>query len=300
MQNPFFREERNSFPVKKVTIVIPTFNQGQYLPACVDHCLFQTYQNLEIIIVDGGSTDGTKEYLSKLDQEIASRTCSPVVEMGDDESIIRKQIRVYPLGRELRILIFQENIGATRTYNKGLDRATGNYCTYIVGDDLPHPHMIEELVLALEQTGADFVYSDMNLVDDHGKIIRQMRMPHYSFESCFARWYHLGVSHLYRTELHHKVGLMDEGYESANDYDHYLRFAMAGCKFYHVPRILYSVRYHGDGRKTGQHTKDRYANLIEESKACARRAKEWLAESKPRRNDIGMPKVVQTTSLPGL
>jgi len=300
MQNPFFRENRGASSVKKVTIVIPTFNQGQYLPACVDHCLFQTYPNLEIIIVDGGSTDGTKEYLAKINQEIACRTCSPVVEMGDDESIVRKQMRVYPLGRELRIRIFQEDIGATHTYNEGLDRATGEYCTYVVGDDLPHPHMIEELVSALEQTGADFVYSDMNVVDDQGKIIREMRMPDYSFKACFARWYHLGVSHLYRTKWHHKVGLMDESYESANDYDHYLRFAIAGCEFYHVPKILYSVRYHGHSRKTGQHTKNRYANLIEESKACAKRAREWLAESKPRRNHIGVAEMSERTLFPGL
>ena len=50
-----------------VTIVIPTFNQGQYLPACISHCMFQTYENLEIIVVDGGSTDMTKKYLSGLD-----------------------------------------------------------------------------------------------------------------------------------------------------------------------------------------------------------------------------------------
>jgi glycosyltransferase involved in cell wall biosynthesis len=264
--------------MKKVSIVIPTFNQILYLPACVDHCLFQTYPNLEIIIVDGGSTDGTKEYLARLKQEIASRTCSPVVEMDDNENIVRKEIRTYPPEREVLILSFQEDIGPTRTYTEGLGRATGEYCTYVVGDDLPHPHMIEELVSALEQTGVDFVYSDMTVVDDNGRIIRQMRLPDYGFEACFARWYHLGVSHLYRTEWHRKVGLMDETYQSANDYDHYLRFAMGGCKFHHVPKILYSVRYHGDDRKTGQHTKDRYASLIEESKSCATRARAWLAE----------------------
>jgi len=63
----------------------------------------------------------------------------------------------------------------------------------------------------------------------------------------------------------------------ANDYDHYLRFAMAGAKFYHLPKVLYSIRYHGDGRKIGQHTHKRYKNLIEESKLCARRARQWLS-----------------------
>lgn len=268
---------------KSVTIVIPTFNQAHYIPACVDHCLFQTYSNLEIIIVDGGSTDGTKKYLAGLKKEIRERTISPVIEMDEERHVIRKEIPVYPKGRDLKIISFDEDIGPTRTYNEGLSRATGEYCTYIVGDDLPHPHMIEELVNTLETTGSDFVYSDMNVVDDHGRIIRQMRLPDFEFEACFARWYHLGVSKLYRTEWHDRVGLMDEAYQGANDYDHYLRFAMAGATFRHVPRVLYSIRYHGDDRKTGQHTNERYQRLIEESKICAQRAREWL------QNDCGKP-----------
>jgi len=260
----------------KTTIVIPTFNQAHYLPACVDHCLFQTYSNLEIIIVDGGSTDGTKNYLAGLKKEICERTISPVLEMDEKGNVIRKEISVYPKGRDFKIISFDEDMGPTRTYNEGLSRATGEYCTYVVGDDLPHPHMIEELVNTLETTGADFVYSDMNVVDDQGRIIRQMRLPDYEFEACFARWYHLGVSKLYRTDLHHKVGLMDEAYQGANDYDHYLRFAMAGAVFYHLPKILYSIRFHGVDRKIGQHTSERYSRLINESKDCVRRAREWL------------------------
>ena len=266
--------------MRSVSIVIPTFNQAEYLPACVDHCLFQTYPNLELIIVDGGSTDGTKDFLAKLDKEIATRTCSPIDEMDSQGRIIRGKLSVYPRNRAIRIITFDEDIGATRTYNEGFKRASGFYSTYIVGDDLPHPHMIEELVVAIESTGADFVYSDMNVVDDHNRIVRQMRLPDYSFEACFARWYHLGVSRLYRTEWHRKVGLMDERYQSANDYEHYLRFAMAGAKFYHLPKVLYSIRHHGDERNTGQHTEKRYANLIEESKRCAERARTWFAERK--------------------
>jgi len=264
--------------MKKATIVIPTFNQAKYLPVCVDHCLFQTYPDLEIIIVDGGSTDGTKQYLAGLDEEISKCVCTPVVEMDEQGNIIRKEIGVYPCDRELKIVSFEEDIGPTRTYNEGLCRASGEWCTYVVGDDIPHPHMIEELVSALESTEADFAYSDMNLVDDNGRIVRQMKAPDYSFEACLARWYHLGVSHLYRTELHCRVGLMDERYQAANDYDHYLRFAMAGARFYHLPKVLYSVRHHGMDRQTGQHTPSRYANLLEESKICARRARGWLEE----------------------
>jgi glycosyltransferase involved in cell wall biosynthesis len=262
--------------MEKVSIVIPTFNQIDYLPACVDHCLFQTYSTLEIIIVDGGSTDGTKDYLHTLNERVEKQTVKPVSYMDDAGCIVREETLAYPSGRDLRIITFDRDVGPTRTYNEGFKHVTGTYCTYIVGDDLPHPHMMEELVSALEKTGADFVYSDMNLLNDSGRILRQILLPDYDFERCLAKWYHLGVSHLYRTIWHQKVGLMDETYHSANDYDHYLRFAMAGAIFYHHPKVLYSVRHHGSGRKTGQHTDERYRNLIVESKQCAVRARAWL------------------------
>ena len=259
-----------------VSIVIPTFNQGQYLPACVDHCLFQTYRNIEIIIVDGGSSDDSKEYLASLPATIASRSINPVVAMSETGEIIRKTITTCPQDRDLQIISFPTDIGATRTINEGLAKATGKYCTYVVGDDLPHPHMIEEMVSALENSDADFVYADMNLIDDQGNIVRQMRLPDYDPQTCLAQWYHIGVCRLYRREWHDKIGLMDEDYKSANDYDHYLRFAMAGCRFYHLPRVLYSIRWHGENRKTGQHTNERYTNLMDESQRCALRASQWL------------------------
>ena len=264
-----------------VSIIVPTFNQAQYLPACVDHCLFQTYQNLEIIIVDGGSTDTTKEYLVGLKNKITSQKMEPVSHLAKNGEIIRRSVHVYPQDRKIKIITFEKDIGATRTYNEGLRKATGKYCTYVVGDDLPHPYMIAEMVAALEAEKADFIYSDMNLVDDNGCIVRQMRLPDYNFKKCFADWFHLGVSKLYRTELHEKVGLMDEKYTGANDYDHYLRFAMAGFRFHHLSRILYSVRWHGPARKTGQHTQGRYEILIEESKQCAKRARSYLQGQQP-------------------
>lgn len=262
-----------------VTIVIPTFNQGQYLPACVDHCLFQTYPTLEIIIIDGGSTDSTKEYLANLQKKIATATNNPVVRMNSGGNIIRGEFVSYPQNRKITIISFDEDIGPTRTYNEGFRKVSGKYCTYVVGDDLPFPHMIEEMVAVLENQAFDFVYSDMNLIEDSGCIVRQMKLPDYDYKKCFADWFHLGVSKLYRTELHEKVGLMDEIYTAANDYDHYLRFAMAECRFYHLPRILYSIRWHGPERKTGQHTQSRYKTLMDESIKCAVRARVFLGES---------------------
>lgn len=238
--------------MKKVSIVIPNFNQADYLPGCIDHCWFQTYPDLELIIVDGGSTDGTKEYVKKLPEMLGTQQVEPVVRMGENGELIKKTCRTYHEdthavhpGRELTIISSEKDLGRTGTYNAGFRQATGDYCTYIVGDDLPHPHMIEELVSELERSGADVAYSDFNIITDDDRILRLVRKPDYSFEQCFAEWFHLGVSTLSRMSMLKKVEFMNEEWQVANDYRLYLDMAKAGASFSHVPKVLYSVRFHG-------------------------------------------------------
>jgi glycosyltransferase involved in cell wall biosynthesis len=248
--------------MEKVSIVIPTYNEIKYLPACFDHCYFQSYPDIEIIIVDGGSTDGTKAFLSQLEKELQSRESNPVVCVDEEGEIVYKKCLSYYEDthathpkREIKILTYEENIGRTPTYNAGLKAATGKYCTYIVGDDIAHPHMIEELVLALEKYKVDVIYSDFNISDDDGRILRLVRKPDYGFEECFARWFHLGVARLYRTELHKKIGFINESYQVANDYKFFLDAAKAGATFKHIGKILYSVRFHGAETKLDESLK---------------------------------------------
>lgn len=236
----------------RVSIVIPNFNQHKYLPACVDHCWFQTHADLELIIVDGGSTDGTKEYLRQLPDELNLRESNPITHMDEAGNIIHKRCRSFREDthashpdRILKIIVSEADLGRTGTYNAGFAQVTGEFCTYIVGDDLPHPHMIEELAAALEATGADLAYSDFNIISDDDRIMRLVRKPDYGFKACFADWFHIGVSTLHRANWLKKTGLMDESFQFANDYAHYLRMAMHGARFVHVPRVLYSVRFHG-------------------------------------------------------
>ena len=248
--------------MEKVSIVIPTYNEIEYLPTCFDHCYFQSYPNIEIIIVDGGSTDGTKEFLSQLENELQSKESNPVICMNEEGEVVYKKCRSYYEDthanhpkREIKILSYQENIGRTPTYNAGLKEASGKYCTYIVGDDIAHPHMIEELVAAITKYKVDVVYSDFIIVNDEGRILRLVRKPDYGFEECLANWFHLGVARLYRAELHQTIGLIDESYQVANDYKFFLDAARAGATFKHVSKILYSVRFHGAETKLDESIK---------------------------------------------
>ncbi|MGE4552096.1 MAG: glycosyltransferase [Desulfovibrionaceae bacterium] len=240
--------------MQKISVVIPNYNQIAYLPACFDHVWYQTWPNLEIIVVDGGSTDGTKQWLEELPGLIESRTLTPVLEMAEDGAVVKTSIRAYREdthakhpARELKIISFPEDVGRNETYNAGFRAATGEFCTYVVGDDLPHPHMMEELAGHLEATGADLAYADYTVVDDAGRVLRLMRRPDYSFRECFARWFHVGVATLHRTALHERFGLFDPRFTMANDYAWYLKMAVGGARFSHLPRVLYSIRYHGHG-----------------------------------------------------
>ena len=279
--SPDARNGRGQMLRPKVSLVIPTFNQGKYLPTTLDWILHQSYPNLEIVIVDGGSTDNTKAFLRDFENRVATDQADflDYLEMGPEGRPLfhRRQVPKYPReGREVKIVTFDHDIGAVETYNEGFRRITGELCTYIVGDDIPHPDMISRMTDVLCETGADFAYADTAIVDDAGRINMVLRKPEYSFEACFAQWFHLGVCRLYRAEWHRRVGLFDPNYSSANDYDMYLRFAMKGCTFVHVPEVLYSIRWHGLDRRTGQHTPERERDIMSQSVQCALRARDWL------------------------
>jgi glycosyltransferase involved in cell wall biosynthesis len=265
-----------------VSVVIPTYNQGQYLVSAVDSVLFQDYPLIEVLICNHGSTDNTSDIIKNIIHcyENDKVSCLDHMKDSDDGSVklIRSEARRYPKGRIIKVFESNENIGGTASYNIGFRNATGVYATYLVGDDRLAPGFMKRLVFELEESGADYVYADMAVVDDSDRILQVLRKPDYSFKKCLADWYHLGVAKLYRLNLHIDAGYYDESLRNANDYDMALRFALAGAKFKHVSEILYFLRNHcKDGLNEPANWRNGgYRNLIRESILCARRARQEL------------------------
>lgn len=113
---------------KKVSVIVPAYNVESYIEKCVRSICRQTYTNLEILVVDDGSQDHTYSKLQSLAKE--------------DERII---------------VLHHENRGVSATRNMALERANGDYCCFVDGDDWIEPAMIAVLVRALEDTGSDWV-----------------------------------------------------------------------------------------------------------------------------------------------
>lgn len=110
----------------KVSVVIPIYNVEKYLNKCLDSVISQSYKNLEIILVNDGSKDGSKQICEKYKR-------------------IDKRI----------VLINQENGGLSDARNKGIQIATGEYITFIDSDDYIHKDMIKELIYNAINTDAD-------------------------------------------------------------------------------------------------------------------------------------------------
>lgn len=258
-----------------VSIVVPHYNQSKYLPACLDSIMFQKYEDIEIIIVNDGSTDDADEVIDGYIRSLRTDTANYVAGFRGNK-IIRKTIRRYSRRKRIKVIRHGVNKGATAAFNTGCKAARGEFVTYIGSDDLAHPLMISEMVDALKTKRVDFVYSDMWIVNDDGRILREFKLPDYDFHDVFCRWYFAGVSKLFKRRLFEKFGYFDYKYKLAMDYDLFSRFAMGGARFYHIPKTLFSVRAHDSpDRKVGQHEPANRALLFKESIEIALRNIAW-------------------------
>ena len=102
---------------KLVSVIIPAYNIEDYIGRCLDSVLSQTYKNLEIIVIDDGSSDRTGEIL-------------------DDYEKKNHRMKV----------IHKENGGVSSARNIGIDRANGDYIGFVDGDDRVDPKLFETLV----------------------------------------------------------------------------------------------------------------------------------------------------------
>lgn len=113
---------------KKISIIIPVYNTEKYIERCITSVLGQTYQNIEVICVDDGSTDKSGIILDEL-----------------------------ALADERLSVIHKKNEGVTEARNVALEYVSGEYVGFVDSDDYLEPTMYEELVRGMEESGADIV-----------------------------------------------------------------------------------------------------------------------------------------------
>jgi glycosyltransferase involved in cell wall biosynthesis len=200
-----------------ISIIIPTYNQGPTLGETVASCMVQGNANVEVIVVDDGSTDGSME---------AFQTRDP------------------------RVRIFrQEHRGACAARNLGLAEARGRFIKFLDSDDRLAPNVLANQVQVLTTSGADVVYGDFelfgNLQDTRvgAKPYRITGRVNDPIDALLGDWWCANFCYLYRREAIKDLR-WSEDLECLQDFDFILRFAVRGKHFIYKPGIIGFYRMH--------------------------------------------------------
>ncbi|HJW90063.1 MAG TPA: glycosyltransferase family 2 protein [Anaerolineales bacterium] len=201
-----------------VSIVTPSYNHANFLEETIRSVLTQDYPQLEYIIIDGASTDGSQEI-----------------------------IRAHAL--RLSAWISEPDQGQTDAINKGFARARGEILAWLNSDDTYLPGAVSGAVAFLEShPQAGMVYGDANLVDEAGKVIGRFPARQTDYRRLLRGHVHIPQqAAFFRARLWRRVGPLDPSFYFAMDYDLWVRLARVAPLCYH-PRLWANFRLHGGGK----------------------------------------------------
>ena len=201
-----------------ISVIVPVYKVEKYLKRCVDSLLVQTYENIEILLVDDGSPDACPQ-------------------MCDEYAKKHDKIRVF----------HQENKGLSGARNTGIDNAKGEYLAFVDSDDLWSPYFLESLYRALKENGADISQCRWEYM--HGDELKEMYDPK-AGQECFSgremisnlyiqtgAYYVVAWNKLYKKELFENIRY-PEGRIHEDEATTYKLFDLAK-KCVHVDNALY-------------------------------------------------------------
>jgi len=239
-----------------VSIVMPSFNQVRYLETALRSVLEQDYPRIELIVIDGGSTDGSLAVLQRYAPRLASWVSEP--DAGQADGI-----------------------------NKGLRRATGQIVAWLNSDDVYLPGAIRQAVEALQgYPEAGLVYADGIMVDSDQVLLDRHRYRQLSLADLLSFEVLLQPTVFMRRTMLEQVGYLNDAYQCILDHELWVRVA-AGFPVRHVRSFWALERTHPEAK-----TIARAADFVAE----ARRLLDWARDTAPysevlaenkRRTDAG-------------
>jgi glycosyltransferase involved in cell wall biosynthesis len=223
----------NQYP--KISIITPSYNQVEFLERTIKSVLDQNYPNLEYIIIDGGSTDGSVDIIRKYADCLAYWVSEP-------------------------------DQGQTNAINKGFKIATGEWVAWQNSDDFFYPGSFASLAAASERyPKADLIIGNINLIDRYDNVLRDVCYVKPSYEAMLAEGMVLtNQAAFWRRRVHANVGLLNESLNFAFDYEWFLRLTM-GCRGGHVNEVWGAYRLHDATKTAKQHQR-----FVDENKIIRR------------------------------
>lgn len=227
---------------KKVSVILPTYNMAHTLERAVDSALSQTYQNLELIIVDDGSKDKTYSTVKKI---------------------------LHQNKREIQYL-YQENQGRSAALNKGIKHSTGDYITFLDADDTLTKDSIKTRLNYLESNQEkEAVFADTNYVDLKGNIYFIKKPSSFTEEKDLAIKFlsaptipFIPISLMYKKSVFDKVGYFDTKNRRTEDRDFSFRL-LSKFNVGYLSHIVYN--YTSDTHSIRTRLKNRLRGIKDET-----------------------------------
>ena len=196
----------------KISVIIPTFNRKNEMLVALNSVLNQTYKNLEVIVIDDGSTDGTEALISDISDNRMK-------------------------------YIYQQNKGVSVARNKGIANATGDYLAFLDSDDEWFARKLEIIVQhLLKNNKAIFVFSNGYVDNDNQLAWESTRQTGFIFENENSNPFTIGLpapsSWVFSKEIFEKIGIFDESFRTYEDQDLLVRLFMCKIPFYFINEPL--------------------------------------------------------------
>ena len=201
-----------------VSIVTPSFNQAKYLEATIQSVLAQDYPNIEYLVVDGGSQDGSVEIIQKY-------------------------------ARRISWWVSERDQGQTEAINKGFAQARGRILAWLNSDDTYQPQAVSQAVDYL-RTHPDIglVYGDTHFIDSAGKVIGKFNAQQTNYKRLRQGGVYIPQqAAFWRASLWHEVGPLDPSFYFAMDYDLWVRLARI-AELRYTPQLWANFRLHEDAK----------------------------------------------------
>lgn len=196
----------------KISLITPSFNQARFLEETLKSVLDQNYPNLEYIVMDGGSTDGSVEIIERYADKLSYWISEP--DDGQTDALIR-----------------------------GFAKATGEILGWLCSDDILEPNSLHDVSqFFLKNPHADVVYGNSLWIDPEGCFIKSRK--EHAFDRSILLYEHNFIpqpSTFWKNSLYHKVGGLNQDFNVAMDADLWLRFSEV-TDIHHVRKFWSRMR----------------------------------------------------------
>lgn len=203
----------------KVSVITVCYNSARTIETTIQSVLGQTYEDVEYVIVDGGSTDGTIDLIKKYETKLSAWISGP-------------------------------DCGLYDAMNKGIRMATGDIVGIINSDDWYEADVIRKVAACFKDNSIDVVHGNMTVVSEDGRC-RAASAPGTDPADIFFRMAYYHPTVFVRADAYRKYGMFDLNYKIAADYQMMLRLYTAGAGFFYLNENIAYFRLGGiSGEKT--------------------------------------------------